>query len=225
MARREVIERNEALADRVYGDTDSRLNYATRQEAKRIVNNTTANIKSQGSSIFGESIGRIFSPVADTVVKGTMGAAVDGSLPVKDSVKSAMDAASGAATDAAGSAGDAVAGAADAAGSAVEGAMGGGGDVAGGAGAGGSGAPIGDLFALELQTFYDSTDAFLFVRELKEKGYSAAYIVRANIGKNVVFKVRVGNFATYADASATRKLVGHPSRVVLASKLDDPMGY
>ncbi len=233
MARREVIERNEALADKVYGDTDSRLNYAARQEAKRIVNSTTSNIKSKVRSFFGETVGRIFSPVADTVVKGTMGAAVDGSLPVTDSVKSAMDAASGSggAPGAPGADGGAAAGAGGAGGTganAAGGAMapGSGAGAAAGTGAvGASGSPIGDLFALELQTFYDSTDAFLFVRELKEKGYSATYIVRANIGKNVVFKVRVGNFATYADANATRKLIGHPSRVVLATRLDDPMGY
>ena len=228
MARRQIIERNEVLADRVYGDTESRVNYAARQEAKKIVSKTASDIKTSVRSVVGDTIGRVFNPIADTVVKGSLGEAIDGAMPVQKSVDDAMQAAQGAASGGgAGSSGSASAGGVS--GSAVGSTLGSG-SASAAPQAQSSASPmpggmVGDLFALELQTFYDTTDAFLFMRNLKEQGYSATYMVRSNVGRNVVFKVRIGNFATYADANATRKLLAHPSRVVLATKMDDPLAY
>ncbi len=200
MARRTYLERNEVLADKVYGETENRVQLAAQNEAKRMAFKTTNKIKSAVRGVVGDSIARIFNPLAESVVENTVGAAIEQGIPTKEVTPGTEP-----------------------------GKAAGGEDAAGGASATGTTtAPaggVGELFALELQSFLDSTDAFMFMRDLKAKGYSATYIVRAHSGGNMIYKVRVGNFANYADASETRKLIGHPSRVVMATRSDDHLNY
>lgn len=235
LARRTYLERNEVLADRIHSDGkyQSALNKSTRNEAKRIASRTTSKIRSTVRKIFGNTVSNIFNPLATTVVQGTVGGAIDKTLP--DASKKGR---SVPATSSNPSNGDAL--------GTVNGSSGSGFSPKeslvseGGSTAHGSSVPavedahdglappkeeVGALFALELQTFFDSTNAFTFMRNLRENGYKASYIIRSRVGQNMVYKVRVGNFANYSDASNARKLIAHPCRVVLALQNDEHLKY
>lgn len=71
------------------------------------------------------------------------------------------------------------------------------------------------LFALELQTFLDGTEAYTLMNNLKSQGYSATYIVRSFDKGQLYFKVRVGDFASYSDANQARQVLAMPARIVL----------
>lgn len=238
LARRTYLERNEVLADRVYSDGkyQSTLNQSTRNEAKRIASRTTSKIRSAVRNLFGGTVSRIFNPLATSVVRGTVGSAVDQALPVNakkgregQSTNSSNNNSLGYAVGG-GSVASAQGSSANTSGPAVKGAPlpapTTGAKISGGVGE--TPAPTGEmgaLFALELQSFLDSTNAFMFMRSLRENGYTASYLIRSRVGKNMVYKVRVGNFANYADANEARKLIAHPSRVVMALKSDDHLNY
>ena len=287
MARRQVIERNEALSNNLYGDATDRANQQARREAKKIVNRSARNITYKIRDIFGPTVSRIFAPFARTVIDGTVGKAVDQGLPVGNrqgsssgqaqsqmkgmgyskpqsssarsstaqkglftsgggagsstgNTNSSSTSSGGLSSGSSGFSGSGASSSSSTAGSFTSGSSGsvGGSTEASDGGDGQSslesaqeeGVPIkaedvGNLFALELQTFIDSADAFQLLRTLREQGYSASYIVRATSGQDVVFKVRIGNFATYSDASKTSRLLEHPSRVVLATRYDEPLSF
>tara|TARA_R110002095_G_scaffold186404_1_gene163653 strand:+ start:1186 stop:2343 length:1158 start_codon:yes stop_codon:yes gene_type:complete len=233
LARRTYLERNEVLADRVHSDGQyqSRLNQSTRNEAKRIASKTTSKIRSTMHNMFGGTISRIFNPLATTVVQGTVGSAVNQALPVNAKKGEGTQAGTGGSNTLgtvgnAGGTQNSQARASGPSGSSSSSAITGRG--ASNAEEKGASAPTGEmgaLFALELQTFYDSTNAFMLMRNLRENGYAASYILRSRVGENMVYKVRVGNFANYADANEARKLIAHPSRVVLALRSDEHLKY
>jgi cell division septation protein DedD len=250
LARRTYLERNEVLADRIHnsGEYQSTLNKSTRNEAKRIASRTTSNIRSAVRRIFGSTISNIFNPLATTVVRGTVGSAIDTAIPdtSRKGKRPQTTSSQEGQSDALGTVNSGP-GRGDSTSSSKGGSSGSGGGTASGstssssanassgAAAGvepdahdGVSAPkdeMGALFALELQTFYDSTNAFTFMRNLRENGYAASYIIRSRVGNNMVYKVRVGNFANYSDASQARKLIAHPSRVVLALQNDEHLKY
>ncbi|NCP62972.1 MAG: SPOR domain-containing protein [Alphaproteobacteria bacterium] len=250
LARRTYLERNEVLADRIYSDGkyQSTLNTSTRNEAKRIASRTTSQIRSAVRRIFGETVSRIFNPLATTVVSGTVGSAIDKTLPdssKKGSTTQETGAKSGG-SDSLGTLNSGFGRSSTGSSSNDSSANSSGGSTSNAASPGsakasstsittdtpdahdGLSAPteeMGALFALELQTFFDSTNAFAFMRQLREKGYTASYIIRSRVGQNMVYKVRVGNFATYSDAGEARKLIAHPSRVVLALQNDEHLKY
>ena len=247
LARRTYLERNEVLVDRIHSDGkyQSTLNKSTRNEAQRIASRTTSQIRSTVRQIFGTTVSNIFNPLATTVVKGTVGGIIDQTLPDQSKKGRGTQVANsnsgdrnalGTVNGGPGHSGD----------YSFKGASVGGGSVANASSSGSTNASsgvvatdtrdahdelsapkeeMGALFALELQTFFDSTNAFTFMRNLRENGYTASYIVRSMVGQNMVYKVRVGNFANYSDASEARKLIAHPSRVVLALQNDEHLNY
>lgn len=256
MARREYLEQNETLAERVAGDSENRMKLAAQNEAKRIVTKTTNDIKYAVRGVVGQSISKVFNPLAESVVGNTVGAAIQQAIPAKEGppgtvpetvsgdqgAKGLMSVGGSAGVgpaqaqdqpqaqtqgqsqvqpQAQGQASASAAGGAPLQGAATSGVSGG---VSTSPVAGSTG-PMADLFALEVKSFVDSTEAYVFMNKLKENGYSATYIVRARAGSTIVYKVRVGNFANYADASQARQNVGYPCRVVLATPQDDPLRY
>ena len=247
LARRTYLERNEVLADRIHSDGkyQSTLNKSTRNEAKRIASRTTSKIRSAVRKMFGGTVSRIFNPLATTVVQGTVGGAINQTIP--DTSKKGKGAQVASSNSGGGDAlGTVNSGPGRSSGSGLSSkgsSAGGGGSSASASSPGPANAAsaaaasdahdglappkeeMGALFALELQTFFDSTNAFTFMRNLRENGYAASYIIRSRVGKNMVYKVRVGNFANYSDASEARKLIAHPSRVVLALQSDEHLKY
>lgn len=253
LARRTYLERNEVLADRIYSDGkyQSTLNKSTRNEAKRIASRTTSKIRSAVRKMFGTTVSNIFNPLATTVVRGTVGGAIDKTLP-DNSKKGKGGVANSNSSDSLGTVNSGPGRSSGSSFSSNKSSSAGGGAAFSsnkGSSAGGGAATqassvetasdvsdahdgvsapkeeVGPLFALELQTFFDSTNAFTFMRNLRENGYAASYIIRSRVGQNMVYKVRVGNFANYSDASEARKLIAHPSRVVLALQNDEHLNY
>lgn len=239
LARRTYLERNEVLADRIYSDGkyQSTLNKSTRNEAKRFASSTTSKIRSAVRKMFGTTVSNIFNPLATTVVRGTVGGAIDKTLP-DNSKKGKSGAANSNSSDSLGTVNSGPGRSSGSSFSSNKSSSAGGGaatqassvETASDVADAHDGVPapkeeVGPLFALELQTFFDSTNAFTFMRNLRENGYAASYIIRSRVGQNMVYKVRVGNFANYSDASEARKLIAHPSRVVLALQNDEHLNY
>ena len=223
-ARRTYIERNENLKDDIYTKSENRGRLAAKREAKRVASKTSKKIESTVRKMFGATVANIFNPFARKLVTGTVGGVVNQAIPIKKAptsksfpkdVKSGVAGAAvigGTAPHEAGSTGGEMSAIAAEEGSSLEDS-----DTSGTFG--------GDLYALEIQSFADSTDAFMLMRKLKAKGYSGAYMVRERKAQHFVYKVRVGNFAAYKDAADTRKLIGYASRVVFAHQNDERVKF
>jgi DedD protein len=76
-----------------------------------------------------------------------------------------------------------------------------------------------DGFVVQLAAFADDKGANALVSKLKKAGYAAAYIEPVETSRGTLWRVRVGGYATRADADAARaklKVDGYAGMVALA---------
>lgn len=201
--RQQILKENNILSNDLIAQGENRSRAATRHEVKRLANTELGKGEGIVRKIFGNTLGNIFNPFAKTVAQGAVGNALNQELP--ESGSGAAGGQAGAGQSAQGAAASAQSGQAE------------------GSGQTATAAPAAQkaLFALQLQTFPDSAQAFNYAEKLKANGYDAAYVVRGREGDNIVFTVRIGNFESFGDASSVRKVLNVPSQVVVASPNDD----
>ena len=69
------------------------------------------------------------------------------------------------------------------------------------------------IFTLQVSSFDDQDDAVAFMNMLRQRGHDS-FLVRANCGdRGVVYRVRVGPFASQADAERYRRKFERTERI------------
>lgn len=219
--RRQYLDEQQNYIDRLVSQGHSRSQAVMHSEARRVASVASNNVSSRIRKVVGNTLGNIFQPFANTIIQGTVGSALDSQSPNSNAISpgaqaSATPLPSSQTLDPTASQPAIVStspeGNTPKTDSQVDHTL------------TGQSTP-GTLFAVELKTFHDSTDAFLFMRNLKARGYSKAYVTRGLSGNTITFTVRIGNFTHYMDATNARKSLGISSRVVLATHHDDIMRY
>lgn len=225
MERKQYLEDQQSHVDSLVASGMNRSEAVLRSETNRFAANAATGLIARVRKVVGEGLGNVFAPLANTIIKGTVGTAVNknstaanakdnpqsNSQTPGESSDSALTSSSSAQASAAQSTRDA---------NAATGPL-----LTPSSAAATSSPAENTLFALELRTFRDRTDAFMFMRNLKAQGYKTAYTVKSMQGGNIVFTVRVGNFSNYMDAAKNRKFLDIPSRVVIVLPHDELMRY
>jgi hypothetical protein len=219
--RKQYLQDQQAYIDALVASGMSRSEAVLRSEANRFATNAGSGLIAWVKKVAGEGLGNIFAPFADTIIKGTVGTAVGKNAPVtatNNNSQATNQAPSQDSRPAATATPDPSTSKAPNAAAASS--------QSNSSGATGEAAETGHtLFALELRTFPDRTDAFMFMRDLKAQGYNTVYTVKSLHDGNIVFTVRVGNFSTYMEAAKGRKSLAIPSRVVIVPQHDELIHY
>jgi hypothetical protein len=232
LQRRQVLQKDQAVAEDVFTQGEDRSKAVAKQQAKEVLTQSTQQMRSVVRNVAGERVARIFDPFATTVVAGTVGAAVDQSLqqptkPTSSNKQSSTGKPTATATTAPTQ--TTPQGPSDHNHAMTAGAA---------AGAGVAGVAAADatqtktasaqqaipLYAIEVRTFEDDgTNAWALMNSLHNRGYPEAYVAREFADNHLYFKVRIGHFTSYLDASRARDVLDVPSRVVVVELNENRM--
>lgn len=197
--RSQILTESKQASDSLLEKGKERSKEAAKREVKRLSNKAVRSVEMKVRETFGRTFASIFDPFVRTVAQGTVGSALNRTFPSQDPSKEVA----GSSADLSPEGGVAASEYQDEQANRQL-----------------SQSQKG-LFALKIQSYLDSADAFRMERKLKKQGYDAAYVVRERKDEKILFTVRIGNFATFQDAVSLRKVLPIPSYVVVASLQDD----
>lgn len=212
LERRETLKKDQALAEDVFTQGESRSKVVARQQAKEVLRTSTDKMTNVVRSIAGDRVARIFNPFATVVVGGTVGKLAEDKKPQRPQTakEQAPQTAASSMTQHSGTeqrpkgAEKSIEGSAPAAVATQE------------AKITSHNQPPLPLYAIEVRTFEDDgTGAWALMNSLRNNGYPEAYVARDFENNHLLFKVRVGHFSSYLDASRARDVLDIPSRVVV----------
>lgn len=237
LQRRAVIRESQPVTSDPYARTISRGRQAAQQEAQTVLSNTVQTISNSVRSVVGSHLGNIFAPIAQELVQGTVGRAIQqkpsnarsqvpapagmgavgqpstsqGALAgpaVVPSTPAPQTQASGPQYMAPGTPAQATV---DSDATAPQPA------TAGPATQSQVSEPLpAASFAIDVGSFVEHGDAYSLLQNLQGRGYNNTYIIKILNGSTMTFHVRVGNFQSYGDAVQARVLLNMPARIVLA---------
>lgn len=202
--RRETLRKDQAIAEDAFTQGGSRSKIVARQQAKEVIRNSTDKMTDAVKSFAGERVARIFNPFAMSVAGGTFNTLTDDKKPQGSSstkgepapAKTIQKGAEAPPHDGHKTSQSAPSLAAGAQSSQAQ--------------------PVVPLYAIEVGTFEDDgTAAWALMKSLADRGYPDTYVAREFENNHLFFKVRIGHFQSYLDASRAREVLDMPSRVVV----------